>query len=301
MTRRGWLLFAAMAVIWGVPYLLIKIAVAEVSPATLVLMRTALGAAILVPLAMFSGGLRALVPHWRAVLLYTFVEVAAPWILLSDAERRLSSSLSGLLIAGVPLVGALLAWLVGGDDRPDARRLTGLVLGFAGVAVLVGLDVSTNDLGAVAEVGLVVVGYAIGPMIVARRLREVPAVGVIAASLVLTAIAYAPIGVAQLPAHIPSTQALLAVVLLGVVCTAVGFVLFFELITEVGPNRATVITYFNPVVALALGVALLGEPLTVGIGAGFALIAFGSFVATRRAQPVSTAQRVVGALPPSPP
>jgi len=292
VTRRGWLLFAAMAVIWGVPYLFIKIAVAELSPATLVLMRTALGAAILVPLAAVRGGAGALVPHWRAIVLYTFVEVAAPWILLSDAERRLSSSLSGLLIAGVPLVGALLAWLFGGDDRPDARRLAGLLVGFAGVAVLVGLDVSTDDLGAVLEVGLVVVGYAIGPMIVARRLREVSAVGVIAASLVLTAIAYAPFGIAQMPAHIPSTQALLAVVLLGVVCTAVGFVLFFELIAEVGPNRATVITYFNPAVALALGVALLGEPLTLGIGAGFALIAFGSFVATRRTRTGATVPSV---------
>jgi drug/metabolite transporter (DMT)-like permease len=290
-----------MAVIWGVPYLLIKIAVAELSPATLVLIRTVIGATILVPLAVFRGGIGTLAPHWRAVLVYTFVEVAAPWFFLSDAERRLSSSLSGLLIAGVPLVGALLAWLFAGDDRPDARRLGGLVLGFAGVAVLVGLDVSTDDLGAVVEVGLVVVGYAIGPMIVARQLREIPAVAVIAASLVITAIAHAPVGVAQLPAHLPSSQAILAVVLLGVVCTAIAFVLFFELIAEVGPNRATVITYFNPAVALALGVALLGEPLTLGIAVGFALIAFGSFVATRRARPAAAVQSAARALPPSAP
>jgi drug/metabolite transporter (DMT)-like permease len=282
MTRRGWLLFAAMAVIWGIPYLLIKIAVAELTPATLVLLRTTVAGLILVPLAAARGDIRPLLRRWRWVVAYTFVEVAAPWILLSDAERRLSSSLAGLLIAGVPLVGSLLVWIVGGDDRPDLRRIVGLVVGFVGVALVVGLDVATDDLLAVGEVGLVVIGYAIGPMIIARRLQGAPAVGVVAASLALTALAYAPIGLAQLPAALPSVQVLLSVVVLGVVCTALAFLLFFALIAEVGPIRATIITYFNPAVALALGVVLLNEPFTVGLASGFALIALGSFVATRR-------------------
>jgi drug/metabolite transporter (DMT)-like permease len=282
MTRRGWILFAAMAVIWGIPYLLIKIAVAELTPATLVLLRTTVAGLILVPLAAVRGDIRPLLRGWRWVAAYTFVEVAAPWILLSDAERRLSSSLAGLLIAGVPLVGSLLVWVVGGDDRPDVRRVLGLIVGFVGVALVVGVDVAADDLIAVGEVGLVVIGYAIGPMIIARRLKGVPAVGVVAASLALTALACAPIGFAQLPAALPSTQVLLSVVVLGVVCTALAFLLFFALIGEVGPLRATIITYFNPAVALALGVLLLNEPFTVGIAAGFALIAIGSFVATRR-------------------
>jgi len=282
MTRRGWVLFAAMAVIWGIPYLLIKVAIAELTPATLVLARTTLGALLLLPLAMARGDIRPLLAHWRPVLAYTFVEVAGPWILLADAERKLSSSLAGLLIAGVPLVGALLAWLVSGGERPDLRRVAGLIIGFAGVGLVVGLNVAADDLIAVGEVALVVVGYAVGPMIIARRLTGVPTVGVVAASLALTALAYAPVGLAQRPAALPSVPVLLSVGILGAICTALAFLVFFALIGEIGPIRATIITYFNPAVALVLGVAFLGEPFTVGIALGFALIAAGSFVATRR-------------------
>jgi drug/metabolite transporter (DMT)-like permease len=289
MTRRGWLLFAAMGVIWGIPYLLIKVAVAELSPASLVLLRTVTGALLLLPVAAARGAIPPLRPHWRWVLVYTVVEVAVPWMLLSDAERHISSSLAGLLVAAVPFIGALLA-LTGGDDRVDARRTAGLLVGFLGVATLVGFDVSRGNLGAVGEIAVVTVGYALGPVIIARRLGGVPAVGVVTASLVLTAIVYAPVGVAQLPQHAPSVQVMLAVAALGVVCTAVAFLLFFALIAEVGPVRATVITYVNPAVALALGVLVLGEPFTAGAAAGFVLILAGSFLATRRA-PSAAARR----------
>src|SRR5438105_3024090 len=189
-----------MGVICGVPYLLIGVAVADLSPVTLVLLRTATGGLLLVPLAASRGSLRPLLPYWRWILLYTAVEVALPWLFLADAERRLSSSLTGLLIAAVPAVGALIGWLTGGDDRPDLRRLSGLALGFLGVAALVGLDVAVRDLGAVGEVGLVALGYATGPMIIARRLSGVPALGVVAASLALPALVYLPLGLTHLPA-----------------------------------------------------------------------------------------------------
>jgi drug/metabolite transporter (DMT)-like permease len=285
VSRRGWLLFAAMGVIWGVPYLLIKVAVADLSPASLVFLRTATGALVLLPIAFSRGSIRPLRPHWRWVLVYTVVEVAIPWMFLSDAERHVSSSLAGLLVAAVPFIGALLALVTGGEDRLDGRRVAGLLVGFVGVATLVGFDLSGGDLGAVGEIGVVTIGYAVGPMIIARRLRGVPAVGVVTASLVLTAIGYAPVGVAQLPAHAPSLQVILALAGLGVVCTALAFLLFFALIAEVGPVRATVITYVNPAVALALGVAVLGEPLTVTTGVGFVLIVLGSFLATSRTSP----------------
>jgi drug/metabolite transporter (DMT)-like permease len=165
---------------------------------------------------------------------------------------------------------------------------------------VVGLDVAADDLVAVGEVGLVVVGYAIGPLIVARRLQGTPAVGVVAASLALTALAYAPLGIAQRPASVPSAQALLSIGVLGVVCTAVAFLLFFALIAEVGPIRATIITYFNPAIAIVLGVVLLNEPFTVGIAAGFALIAVGSFVATRRTGPGRGMRTPADALPEAP-
>ena len=277
-----------MAFIWGIPYLFIKIAVGELTPATLVFVRSLIGASILLPLAVARKDLAPLRPYWKWILGYTFVEVAAPWFLLSDAERRISSSLTGLLIAAVPSIGAVLAVVTGGRDRLDSRRILGLVLGFVGVAALVGLDVRADDFGAIGQVALVALGYAIGPMIIERKLGGLPSLGVVAASLGITALAYAPFGLAQLPSTLPSPSVLFAVAVLGVVCTAVAFVMFFALITEVGAPRATVITYVNPAVALALGVALLGEPFTVGIAIGFVLIVLGSVLATRRASTPST-------------
>jgi drug/metabolite transporter (DMT)-like permease len=278
-------LFAAMSFIWGIPYLFIKIAVAELTPASLVFLRCAIGAALLLPIAVARNEVRPLLPYWKWIVVYTFVEVAAPWFLLSDAERRISSSLSGLLIALVPSIGAILAWATGTDDRLDARRIAGLGLGFLGVAALVGLDVSAGDIGAVAEVALVALGYALGALIIGRKLSGLPLFGVVSASLTLTLLAYAPVGIAQLPSTLPSPQVSFAVVVLGVVCTALAFVIFLPLVAEVGAARATVITYVNPAVALVVGVAFLHEPLTVGIVLGFVLIVLGSVLATRRTAP----------------
>jgi drug/metabolite transporter (DMT)-like permease len=281
MTTRGWILFAAMAVIWGVPYLLIKIAVGEMPPASVVFGRTAIGALVLLPIAIARGSLRGLLPHWRALVVYTVVELGAPWFFLTDAERHVSSSLAGLLIAAVPLTSAVLVWVFAGDDRPDLSRVGGLLLGFVGVGLVVGFDVSGSELGAVAEIALVVIGYAVGPMIIARRLSDLPTIGVVVVSLVLTALAYAPFGVAAFTTPL-SARAEIAVVALGLVCTALAFVLFFRLIAEVGPSRATVITYFNPAVAIVAGALFLQEPVTPAKVAGFALLAVGSYVGTRR-------------------
>ena len=277
-----------MGVIWGIPYLFIKIAVSELSPSSLVFLRTAIGAGLLLPIAFARKDLGPLLAHWKWIVAYTFVEVAAPWFFLSDAERRISSSLSGLLIALVPSIGAILAWATGADDRLDLRRVAGLGLGFLGVAALVGLDVGAGDLGAVGEVALVALGYALGALIIGRRLSGLPLFGVVASSLALTMLVYAPVGIAQLPRALPSPQVIAAVTVLGVICTAVAFLVFFPLVAEVGAARATVITYVNPAVALALGVAFLGEPLTIGIVLGFLLIVLGSVLATRRAAPAKS-------------
>ena len=276
-----------MCLIWGIPYLLIKVAVSDVSPVTLVFLRTVIGALILVPIALARGSFGPALRHWKWIVSYTVVEVALPWFLVSDAELRLSSSLTALLIAATPFVGVMLGRLTGSDDPFGARRLIGLVVGFVGVAVLVGLNVSVRDIGAAGEIGLVAICYAAGPLIISRKLADAPPIGVVALSLVLPAIVYAPLGLSHLPAAIPPPQVLLAIGLLGVVCTAIAFLLFFALIAEVGPVRATIITYVNPAVALALGVVVLGEPLTIGAVAGFALILAGLFLATRRAKQAS--------------
>jgi drug/metabolite transporter (DMT)-like permease len=286
VTRRGWWLFVGLSLIWGIPYLLIKVAVRELTPASLVFLRTSIGAALLLPVAIGRGNLRALLPRWRPVVLFTAVELAVPWLLLSDAERRVSSSLAGLMVASVPLVGALLARLSGGHERLGRRRLAGLAVGLGGVVALLGLDIGRGDAFAVAELALVVIGYALGPLVVSRGLADLPTLDVVAASLGLCALVYAPVGLAQLPSAMPAPSVIGAVLGLGVLCTAVAFLLFFRLIAEIGPLRATVITYVNPAVAVAAGVALLGEQLTAGTSAGFVLILAGSWLATGSAQPV---------------
>ena len=293
MTRRGGLLFAALCVIWGVPYLLIKVAVRDLTPATLVFLRTSLGALILMPLAFRRGQVRQLLPHWRPVIAYTVAEIGVPWIFLSDAERRLSSSLTGLLVAAVPIVGAVLSTFTGGKERFDGRRGLGFAIGLVGLVTLLGFDPAGADPLTIGEMVLVVLGYAVGPMIVARRLQGVPTLAIVAVSLVLAAVGYAPFGLAQLPAELPSPAVLVSVLVLGAVCTALAFLIFFELIAEIGPVRATVVAYVNPAVAVALGVLLLGEPFTPATAAGFVLILGGSYLATRagrgRAMPIRRA------------
>jgi drug/metabolite transporter (DMT)-like permease len=283
MTRRGLLLFASMCVIWGIPYLFIRVAVGELSPATLVFLRTGVAALVLVPIALTRGGdLRLLLGRWRPLLLFAAVEVAIPWFFLSTAEQRLSSSLTGLLISAVPLVATVVTLASGNRDRIGPATLVGLLIGVVGVAAIVGFDLRAASSTALLEVGLVVIGYAVGPVILARYLSDLPSVSVIAFSLAVSGLVYAPIAVIQRPASIPSGGVILSVAVLAVVCTALAFLLFFALIAEIGPVRATVITYINPAVAALLGVAVLGETFTLGMGAGFVLVLLGSTLATGR-------------------
>jgi drug/metabolite transporter (DMT)-like permease len=283
LSRRGALLFAAMCVIWGIPYLMIRVAVRELAPVTLVFLRTGLAALLLMPLAAHRQELRPLVAHWRPLLAYTAIEVALPWFLLSRAETKLTSSLTGLLIAAVPLVGALIVSLSGERERLGGRRWLGLLVGLCGVAAIVGLDLGHVDAVALLEIALVAVCYAVGPIILSRHLNGAPALGVVAASLALTAVAYAPLAAVRWPERMPSAHVVESVVGLAVVCSAAAFLLFFALIAEVGPVRATVITYVNPAVAAVVGVLLLNERLTAGMLLGFALVLAGSVLATGRA------------------
>ncbi len=218
------------------------------------------------------------------MLLFAAVEVAVPWLLLSSAERRISSSLAALLVAAVPLVSVALAVAFGGE-RFDTRRLAGFGLGIVGVAAIVGLDLGGTSVLGLAEIAVVVVCYALGPFILSRYMSGLPSLGVIAASLAITALVYAPVAAIEWPSSTPSGNVIASVVALALVCTALGFVVFFALIAEAGPVRATVITYVNPAVAALLGVAVLGETFTAGMAVGFALVLAGSVLANRASAP----------------
>jgi drug/metabolite transporter (DMT)-like permease len=274
-------LFAAMGVIWGIPYLLIKVADGGVSVPVLVCTRVALGSLLLWPVAIRGGHLGALRGYVPWLAAFTVAEIVGPFALLSTAERHLPSSTSGLLIAAVPIFSALLAWLTRSGDRLTPVRWVGLAIGVAGVALLAGPGAGQGSTLPVILVLLTALGYSIGPLIANRKLSGLPPVAVNAVCLGAAAIVYAPFAALTWPRSTPSPQVLGALAGLGVICTAAGFLVFFRLIAEVGPARATVITYINPAVAVTLGVLVLGEHLTAAIGVSFVLILTGSVLATR--------------------
>lgn len=287
MTRRAWLLFAAVSLLWGVPYLFIKVAVAEVPPVTVVFARVALAAALLGPVAARRGTLRGLRGRLPQLALLALLEITIPFLLISMGEQRITSSLAGLLIASMPLFVALLALRFDPAERVTGARLLGLLVGIAGVAALLGIDLG-GDLSQVAGGAMVLLAtlcYATSTLLVKRAFSDVPMLGVVTVATAISALLLAPFALALTPARLPSLNVALALVGLGVLCTAAGLLAYFALIVEAGPSRAAVITYMNPAVAVALGVAVLGEPLTGAILAGFALIIAGSWLSTRSPAP----------------
>lgn len=282
MSLRGWMLFAAMSVIWGIPYLLIKVAVEGVSVPVLVLARTAVGALVLIPLTLRRAAWAPVLAHWKPVAVFAFFEIIAAWFLLTSAEQHISSSLTGLLIAASPIVAAVLDRLTGGDNRLTPIRLAGLGAGLVGVAVLASPALTGGSAWPVGQVLMVSVCYAIAPLVAARYLGDVPTLPMTAACLGIAAIIYAGPAAATWPDAVPGTRVLVALGALAVVCTALAFIVFFALIREVGAARALVFTYVNPAVALAAGVTVLNEPLTLWNLAGLALILTGSVLATRQ-------------------
>ena len=282
MSTRGWALFAAASVIWGIPYLFIKIAVDELSPSVVAWSRLALAAAVLLPVAWKLGALRGLRERWRILTVFAAVEMAVPWPLLGFGEVHISSSLAAILVATVPLFVALLATRFDHSERPTLTRFVGMLIGLAGVVGLVGIDIGGKRDELLGALAILVVAflYAIGPMIVKRRLSDVDPLGPVAASLGIAALLVTPLALASLPDSTPSADTFASIAVLGLVCSALGFLVFFRLIAEIGPGRATVITYINPVVALALGVVVLDESVTTGVVVGLLLILAGSWLST---------------------
>lgn len=284
MSPRGIALLLALGVIWGVPYLLIKVAVTEVSPAMLVLARTTIAALILLPLAAARQELRPVLKRWRALLAFAAIEIIVPWYMLNSAEQHLPSSTTGLLIAAVPLVGFAVAYLTGSAERFRPANWLGTVLGMAGVATIVGLDLDVTNTTALVQLAIVIVCYAVGPQLIARSMPSLSGIGISALAFAAASLFYLPIVIATnaWPATLPSTPVSASILILGVVCSALAFIVFMALISEVGPVRTTVVTYINPAVAVVAGAAVLGEPVTLWTVLGFVLVLAGSFLVTHR-------------------
>ena len=287
MTRRGWLLFAAMGVIWGTPYLFIRVAAKHLSPPVVVFGRTSLAAIALIVIAMKANAIRPALERWKWVLVFAGIEMALPWLLLTNAEKKLPSGLTGLLVAGVPLVGMFIAFVLGDHHAIRPVRLLGLAVGIGGVAMLVGGDLGGDEGGipwwSVVQVLLVCVCYATGPFVVERRLQDIPSIGVVALALGAVAVVMAiPAGLTWPDASVPAS-AWWSIVALAVLCTGIAFVVFFALIREIGPARSTLITFVNPAVAIVLGAIFLDEAITGATIAGFVLVMLGCWLATRQA------------------
>ena len=284
MTARAWILFALSSIIWGVPYLFIKIAVDHgLSPAFVAWARTALAAILLAPLAWRRGAFQGLRAHAPAIGAYTFCEIAAPFLLIAIGERYITSSLTAILVSTMPLMVTLLSLRTSSSDRPDRTRILGLLIGFLGVVAMLGIDVAGKpaELLGTALVLLATLGYATAPVIVSRYLADLDPLGPVSASLIAASLVLLPAAVAMPPKGIPDGAALVSLLVLGTVCTALGLVVFFHLIAEAGPNRASVITYVNPVIALIAGAVTLGERIGAASAVGLALILVGSWLSTR--------------------
>lgn len=287
MSWRAWGAFAALGIIWGLPYFLIKVSVQELSPVVVAFGRVSLGTLILLPIAWRRGALRSLSRHKAAICAFALAEFILPFTLISLGERWISSSVTGILIAMVPLSIALIQRFFGLHERLGMWRILGLAVGFVGVAVLLGFGAIEGALGwaAVACMLLATLGYAVGPLIIQRHLVGLDPFGPLAASLlVATLVLFVP-AILTLPAHLPSPSVLGSMVMLGVLCTALAMLLMFYLVGHAGASRAAVITYINPAVAALIGVWLLRERLGMGGIIAFALILLGSWLATRGVAP----------------
>jgi drug/metabolite transporter (DMT)-like permease len=300
MSTRGWAAFAAMSLIWGLPYLFIKVAVDEgVSPAFLSFARCVMAAAVLLTLAWRAGVLGAVRGSWRWVAAYALVEVALPFPLIAAGEQRVSSSLAAILIACVPLIVALLAIRFDTAERATGIRLVGLLIGLGGVVALVGIDVAgkTDELIGTGLIVLAAAGYAVGPMVLKRQLPDLDARAMMGGSLAIASVLLAVPAALSMPSELPSGEAIWSIVVLGLICTALAFVVFSALIREVGPGRALVFTYVNPVVAVALGVVILGERPGAGAVAGLLLILAGSWLSTDGRLPPGFRRRSTTVVP----
>ena len=286
MTWRAWATFATLCAIWGLPYFFIKLALHDLSPVGIAWGRITLAALVLAPIAWRRGSLQKAFAHKIAVTTFAVAELVIPFSLIAMGEQWISSSLTGILIATVPLTVVLIAPLFGVKERIGALRIAGLAIGFCGVIAIVGLDTGHGPMlwAGVVCIMISVAGYAIGPLIVERHLSDVDEMGAVAASLIVASVLLLPFAALSAPDHVPSAASLGAVAALGIACTALALYLYFYLINVAGAARASVVAYINPAVAAVIGVLVLNEPFGIATGVGMAMILFGSWLATGKSK-----------------
>jgi drug/metabolite transporter (DMT)-like permease len=283
VSARAWTGFAALSLLWGVPYLFIKVAVdGGMSPAFVAWVRVVLAAVILLALAGRAGVLPTVRGHWRWLAIYGVIEIAIPFPLIAAGEQHVSSSLAAILIAAVPLFVALLAIRFDHAERATGSRLAGLLIGLTGVVVLMGIDVAgkRDEMLGAAAILVAALGYAAAPMVLKRKFGHLDSRAAMGTSLAIAAIALTPFAALAPPEAMPDADVLASLAVLGIACTALALVILTALIVEIGPGRALVITYINPVIAVALGVVILHEHLGPGSVIGLLLIIAGSWLST---------------------
>jgi drug/metabolite transporter (DMT)-like permease len=283
MSRKGWSLFLLLGFLWGIPYLLIRVAVREYSPASVVFARVLIGALLLVPIAIHQKTFRAALRGFRYILLYSVAEIMGPWFLITKAETKLSSGLAGLLVATVPIWATIFASINGDKSVWHHKRMIGMIVGFIGLIAVVGIESLTGktSLSAILFVLVASIGYGLAPNMITKKLPHVSGLAINALAMSMAAIVYAPFGISQWPKVHTSTSSTLSVIALGIFPTAMAFVVFFNVMKEIGPARASLVTYLNTAFAVLLGVLILSEPLTLGI-VGLPLVLIGSYLASRK-------------------
>ena len=276
--------YLAVSALWGIPYLFVSIAVQELSVAVIVFTRVFIGALILIPIALRQGALRIPRSSYKYIALYAIFEMFIPWTLISDGQREVSSGLAGLLIATVPIWANLLAALAGDRSVRHPRQVTGIVIGFIGVVALVGVDalMESHDFLAMLKILFSAFSYAFATFMAMRHLTGISGVAVNGLAMALTSVVFFLPAMGSLPTSMPSTKALFSLLALGLLCTALAFYYFFTLLRLIGPPKASTVTYPNTAIAIALGVILLNEPLTIGMVVGFPMVLLGSYLATSR-------------------
>ena len=284
MTRKSWILFGIVGFLWGIPYLLMKVAVADIPPPLIVAGRTLIGAAILIPIAIKKNTFKDAINGIKYVIPYAVLEMVGPWILITSAEKEISSGLAGLLVATVPFFASIFSSLRGDHSVWQPKRIFGLVVGFVGIIALVGIEsiTGTSNPKAIAMVILAAIMYAYAVLMITTNLPGVDGIAINGVAMGLTCLFYTPIAIATWPSNPVSADAIAALVVLGVFSTAIAFMLFFIVIVEIGVARGSLTTYVNTAVAVVLGILILDEPITLGIIVGLPMVLLGSFLASRR-------------------